>query len=180
MIAILLYTRLPPVFPKLPGSIWSNSYNSSGYEQTLCENNMQLTELQLYINNIARCIGILGLLSAARKIQHCYNLIKCPTIFTSRLSTNHNIIQQAADLQAEKYTSPYTLFLVMSHSIITQSGSTGKLTIYIYATTIPSSPSPFVSKYYLDKELHSISVQLKILVQLGEKRQDLGEKQLEE
>ena len=34
------------------------SENSSGYEQMLYEKNMQLTELQLYINNIARCLGI--------------------------------------------------------------------------------------------------------------------------
>ena len=43
------------------------SDNSSGYEQTLCEKNLQLTELQFYIKNIARCLGIVVLLSARRQ-----------------------------------------------------------------------------------------------------------------
>ena len=42
----------------------SLSGNSSGYEQTLSKNNLQIIELQFYINNIASCIGIVVILSA--------------------------------------------------------------------------------------------------------------------
>ena len=45
----------------------SLSYNSSGYEQTLYKKNMQLTKLQFYINNIARCLGIVDILSERRQ-----------------------------------------------------------------------------------------------------------------
>ena len=44
--------------------------NSSGYEKTLRKKNLQLTELQFYIKNITRCLGILGLLYARRQDHH--------------------------------------------------------------------------------------------------------------
>ena len=42
----------------------SNSDSSSGYEKMLHDKSMQLTELQLYINNIARCLEIVDIISA--------------------------------------------------------------------------------------------------------------------
>ena len=55
-------------------------YIISGYKQTLYENNMQLTELKLYINKIARCLGIVVILSA-RIQDHQFKLfIKCSTL----------------------------------------------------------------------------------------------------
>ena len=53
----------------------SQSGNSSGYEQTLCEQNLQPMELQLYINNIARCLGIVDILSS-RIQDHHFNTFK--------------------------------------------------------------------------------------------------------
>ena len=86
----------------------SLSENWCGYEQILREKNMQLMELQFYINKIARCLGIVDILSASRQDNQFKTLIKCSTIFTSRLSTNHKNIQQASDLLSisEQYTSP--------------------------------------------------------------------------
>ena len=46
----------------------SLSDNSSGYEQTLHENNLKLTELQLYINKIERCICIVDFYLKGDKI----------------------------------------------------------------------------------------------------------------
>ena len=43
------------------------SDNSDGYDQTLRKNNLKLTELQLYINNIARCIVAVVFLSASNQ-----------------------------------------------------------------------------------------------------------------
>ena len=42
----------------------SQSGNSSGYEKTLCENSIQVTELHFYINNFVRCLVIVDLLYA--------------------------------------------------------------------------------------------------------------------
>ena len=42
-------------------------YNSSGYEQTIHDMNLQLIELQLYTKKIAGCLDIAVLLSARRK-----------------------------------------------------------------------------------------------------------------
>ena len=83
----------------------------------LRDKNLQLTELQFYINNITRCLGIVVLLSESRQDHQWYNLIKIATLFTSQLSKNHNNIQQASNLTriSEHYTSPtQTLFLTMS------------------------------------------------------------------
>ena len=91
------------------------SDNSSGYEQTFCEKNLQLTELKLYINNIARCLDIVVLLSA-RIQDHQFNITKqCSTflqfdylqitiefnnnlIFYQFQSKIHLSIQQTSDL----------------------------------------------------------------------------------
>ena len=63
-IATITYPRLPKVCLEYPGTSQSNSNNSSGYEKTLCDKNLQITELQLYINNIKKCLGIVDLLSS--------------------------------------------------------------------------------------------------------------------
>ena len=68
---------------------------------------MQLTELQFYTKNIARCLGLVVLLFARRQYHQLNTLIKCSTIFTSQLSKNHNNIQQVSDIIMflEKYTA---------------------------------------------------------------------------
>ena len=67
------------------------SVNSSGYEQTICDNNLQLTELQFYINNVARCLGIVDLLYS--RIQyHQFNT------FTSVLLSYKSIIYKSPSL----------------------------------------------------------------------------------
>ena len=70
---------------------------------------MQRTELQIYINTIASCLGIVDLLSERRQYHQWYTIIKCAAVFTSQLSTNNNNIQQASDIKmkSEQYTSPY-------------------------------------------------------------------------
>ena len=58
----------------------SQSGNSSGYDQTLREKNMQLTELQFYINNITSCPGIVDLFICkytGSSVQHFH---KCSTL----------------------------------------------------------------------------------------------------
>ena len=140
------------------------------YNQTMSKNNLQLTQLQLYISNIKRCLDIVDLLSVTRQDHQCYTLIKCETLLISQLFKNHNNIQQDPYHQAEKFTSPNTLFLIMYPSTNTRSRSTEKLTIYTEATDITSSSYPFVSKYYLDASLHSLNIQLKILTHFVEKK----------
>ena len=54
--------------------------SSNGDEQTLREKNLQLTELQLYINNITRCPGTVVILFARRKDHQLNTLIKCSTL----------------------------------------------------------------------------------------------------
>ena len=44
------YPRLPQVCPNWPGTSQTTSDNSSGYEQTLSNNNMQLTEFNSIIH----------------------------------------------------------------------------------------------------------------------------------
>ena len=58
----------------MPKLSW-NKPVSSGYEKTLRKKNMQLTELQFYINNIARCLDIVDLLSTRRQ-YHQFNTFK--------------------------------------------------------------------------------------------------------
>ena len=101
-IETLPYTRSLIVFPSTLELSQSNSYNSIVHEKMLRKKNMQLPQLQLYINNIARCLGILDLLSAKRKYHQWNNLIKCYTIFTSHLSTNFKNSQQDYDLQTKR------------------------------------------------------------------------------
>ena len=54
--------------------------NSSDYDQMLYDNNMQLMELQFYINNIARCLDIVDLLYIIIQYQKCNTIIKCDNI----------------------------------------------------------------------------------------------------
>ena len=69
----------------------SQSGNSSGYEQTLREKNLQLTELQLYTNNIARSLGIVDIFSAVRK-YHQLNT------FTSFILSYKSIIYKSSSI----------------------------------------------------------------------------------
>ena len=90
----ILYPRLFIVFPNYHWTWQSSLYNSSGNEKRLRDNNLQLTKLQFYINNITRCIDIVNLISARIQYHQWYTLIKCDTIFTIQLSTNYNYIHQ--------------------------------------------------------------------------------------
>ena len=65
---------MPQVSWTKPVYHMSLSDNSSGYDETLRENNLQLIELQFYINNIIRCIGIVDILSEERK-DHQFNTL---------------------------------------------------------------------------------------------------------
>ena len=55
----------------------------------------------MYINKIARCLGIVYILNIRRQDHQWKNLMKCSTIFTSWLYTNHIYIQQASDIQTK-------------------------------------------------------------------------------
>ena len=81
----------------------SLSDNSNGYEKILLENNLQLTELQFYINNIARCLGIVVILSARIQDRQFNTLIKCYTF----LQANYlQITQQASVSQITLQAQP--------------------------------------------------------------------------
>ena len=77
------YPIPPPFCPNYPEQIHSThlsiSDNSSGYEKKLHEKNLQLTQLQFYIKNIARCIGIVVLLSEKGQDNQFNTFIKCYT-----------------------------------------------------------------------------------------------------
>ena len=108
---------------------------------------MQLIELQLYINNIARCLVIFDIPYSRIKNHQWYTIIKCNTLFTSQLSSNYNSIYRDSVIlsNSEQYTSPTKyLFLVMYPSINTLSGSNYNINISNEATTIPNSPSTFL------------------------------------
>ena len=65
-------------------------------------------ELQIYIKNIAGCLGIVNIISIRRQ-DHQYNiLIRCDYHFTSQLSTNYINFQQRSDfkIKTEQYTPP--------------------------------------------------------------------------
>ena len=83
------YPRLPLVSPNQPGTIHYNLSKPSGYDQMLCEKNMWLTELQLFINNIARCLSILDIIYARIQDYWWNNLIQCYTLFKTWLSTTY-------------------------------------------------------------------------------------------
>ena len=59
-----------------------------------------------------------------------------------------------------------SLFLIVSLSTNTKSGSTENPTISTESTTITSPHSPDESKQHLDTALHSLALQLKNLTQL--------------
>ena len=88
-------TALPYTNSSLSNIAWNKqvyrmiqSGKPSGYDQTLREKNPQLTELKFYINNIARCIGIVYILSARRQ-YHLFNT------FTSVILSYKSIIYKA-------------------------------------------------------------------------------------
>ena len=62
----------------------------------LRKENLQLTELQLYINNIESFLVIMDILSARMQDNQLNTIIKCSTIFKIRLSKDHNNIQLAS------------------------------------------------------------------------------------
>ena len=120
---------------------------------------MQLKQLQCYIRNIARCIGILDLLSVRRQDNQWNTLILCETICTSQLSINYKNFQQLSDIQTrtEKYTSPTkTILLTMSPSTRKLSGSSGNITISTEAKTNYTLLSPSVSKSDLENSLQEL------------------------
>ena len=78
-------------------SLYQTSDKSSGYEQTLRKKNLQLTELQLFINNIASFLSILFVLSARRQDFQFNTLIKCFTFFKFSYL---KITQQSSALQS--------------------------------------------------------------------------------
>ena len=84
-------TILSLVCPKYPRPCQYISDKSSGYEQMPHNNSSQLTELQLYINNIAMFLVILILIYPRIKYDHCYTLIKWVTLFTSKISTKKKL-----------------------------------------------------------------------------------------
>ena len=81
---------------------------------------MELTELQVYINNISGCLDIVDLISAMRQYHKWNMLVKSDTIFTSQLSNIYNNFQQESDIQTrtEQYKSTTeTVFLNIYLSI---------------------------------------------------------------
>ena len=97
----------------------------------LCEKNPKLMDLKFYINNIARCLGIVDLLSTRRQDHQCYDFIKHGTLFTSQLSIDCNYIHRNSILlfNSDKYTIPTkTQFLLMSTSTNTWFGSNDNIT----------------------------------------------------
>ena len=62
-----------------PSSLYLRQYNwldPSGNEKNIYEKNLQLSELQLYINNIKRWLDILNLLYARKQYNQVTTLIK--------------------------------------------------------------------------------------------------------
>ena len=124
---------------------------------------MQQLDLQFYTNNITRCIGIVNLLSARIQDHQCYTLIKFVTLFTSQLSTNYNFIKREYVFLSISYqfTIPTKkLFPIMSPSTNTQYSSTENINIFTEYTTTPTSPQPFVSKYYFYNTLQEMLLYL--------------------
>ena len=73
-------------------------------------------ELQLYIKNTARCLVIVDHLSTQIQYHQCNTIIKCGTIFKSKLSKNYNNIQQDSGFQMINraiYKPNKTIFLCM-------------------------------------------------------------------
>ena len=63
----------------------------------LHEKNMELKELQIYTNNMVRCIGIVHIFwkETGSPVQKYHQALY---FLTSQLYTNHNIIQQASGI----------------------------------------------------------------------------------
>ena len=106
-------------------------------------------DLQFYIKNIARCLGIVDILSAMIQCYQQYTIIKCATTFTNLLSKNHNNIQQAYDLQMkpEKFTRQF-IYNLQLHS--------PRLWSFIRAFYNPKSLLLTVSPYQLSSKLHGM------------------------
>ena len=117
----------------------SLSDNSSGYEQTLLEKNLQLTELKFYINNIGGCLGMVDLLSTRRQDNQVNN-------FTSVLLSYKSIIYKSPNKPNQ------SIYLTMSPSKNTWSVPTvSNVTLAIVTPIPPTSPNlPYLTKYNLD------------------------------
>ena len=100
----------------------------------LRKKNLQLAELQLYINIIERCLGIVDILSTSRQDHQWNNLTKCSNNFTSLWSKNHKHFKEELNLHLH-YTTPSTLFLNMSPCTNTQSRSSENISPYPDVTT---------------------------------------------
>ena len=102
----------------------SISDNSSGYEQTLREKNMQLMALQFYINNIPRCLDIVDILYARRKYHQfknftsvliSYKLIiyKSPSLWYLPIPSEHPTSQRRCKV------SRYSEYFICKETILT-------------------------------------------------------------
>ena len=78
--------------------------------------------------------------------------------FSSRLYTNYNYIQKSSFLYPthSNLQGLQNLFLNMSLSTYTRSGSNEKIAISNEVTTIPTSPSHFFTKYILDTKIQNM------------------------
>ena len=73
---------------------------------------MQLTELQLYIINISRCLVIVDIICTRIQDNQWNTIIQCETLFTSQLFTNYNNFQKDYNIQIKKqhYTIPKHIY----------------------------------------------------------------------
>ena len=78
----------------------------------LRKKNIQLIELQFYINNIARCLGIVYILSARIKYHQLNIIIKCSTflqVYYLQITTTFNnpliLKLKQSNIQAHLYTT---------------------------------------------------------------------------
>ena len=105
---------------------------------------MWITELQFYINNIARCIGIVDIIFTSRKDHPWNTIIKCYTLLKSQLSKNNKKFQWELDLNYQS-AIPSILFLIMSPSTNTQSISIETITHILMP---PLIHLPALEKYW--------------------------------
>ena len=75
---------------------------------TICKKNIQLSELQLYTNNIARCLGIMFILSASRQDDQFNTLIKCSNLlqlYDLKITQQTSVIKSNLQAQPNIYSS---------------------------------------------------------------------------
>ena len=80
------------------------------------DKNLQRMELQFYIKNVARCVGIVDFISKRRQDHQCNTIIQYETFFEYNLSTKYIKFKQESDLQnkTEKSTSSTNILCVYS------------------------------------------------------------------